>query len=163
MYIPVSDAARTPLDLAPHQCFHGRCACEAATGANDFLTFSISGMASRAIRYTDQQKAEALRYYRAGYSCRAAGEKAGVGFRAVAKWAGAAGLTRPRTERSTQHRRQSEEARMAAARRRVQERKRARQDQIKQMRALRRQGMTFREIGERVGLSRQATSRWLRP
>ena len=151
MYIPVSAAARTPRDLAPHQCFHGLCACEAATPANDFLTFSISGMASRAIRY------------RAGYSCRAAGEKAGVGFRAVAKWAGAAGLTRPRTERSTQHRRQSEEARVAAARRRVLERKRARQDQIKQMRALRRQGMTFREIGEHVGLSRQATSRWLRP
>ncbi len=119
-------------------------------------------MASRAIRYTDQQKAEALRYYRAGYSCRAAAEKAGVGFRVVAKWVRAAGLTRPRTQRSAQHLRQNEEARAAAARRREQEKKRAREDLIKQMRALRRQGLTFREIGERFGLSRQAASRWLR-
>ena len=119
-------------------------------------------MASRTIRYTNQQKAEALRYYRAGYSCRAAAEKAGVGFRAVAKWVRVAGLMRPRTERSAQHLRQNEEARAAAARRREQEKKHARQDLIKQMRTLRRQGLTFREIGERFGLSRQAASRWLR-
>ena len=119
-------------------------------------------MASRAIRYTNQQKAEALRYYRAGYSCRAAAEKAGVGFRAVAKWVRVAGLTRPRTQRSAQHLRQSEAARAAAARRREQEKKRAQEERIKQVRGLRRQGLTFREIGERYGVSRQTASRWLR-
>lgn len=119
-------------------------------------------MASRAIRYTDQQKTEALRYYREGYSCRAAAKKAGVGFRAVAKWVRVAGLTRPRTQRSTQHLRQSEEARAKAARRRAQEKKQAREELIEQMRALRRQGLTFKELGERYGVSRQTASRWLR-
>ncbi len=56
-------------------------------------------MATRTTRYTDAQKAEALRLYRQGYSCRAAAQQTGVGFRAIAKWARQVGIIRKRSQR----------------------------------------------------------------
>ena len=118
-------------------------------------------MAARTIRYTDQQKAEALRLYRKGYSCRAAGEQIGVGFRAVATWVRQAGLARPRTQRSAEQLRRSAEAKAAARRAREHEQQRARLERLRQIEVLRRKGLTLRQIGERFGVSRQTVARWL--
>ncbi len=119
-------------------------------------------MASRTTRYTDEQKAEALRLYRAGYSCRAAAQEAGVGFRVVAKWARAVGIIRKRSQRSPHQIRRSEQAHQAAAQAREHQRRQARRELLRQMHTLRRRGLTLREIGERFGRCRQTVARWLR-
>ena len=122
-------------------------------------------MTTRSVRYTDAQKAEALCLYRQGYSCRAAAEEAGVGFRVVAKWARAAGIIRKRSQRSAEQLRRSKAAHRAAAQAREHERqqqRQAREKRLDAMRTLREQGLTYREIGARFGHSRQAIARWLR-
>ena len=119
-------------------------------------------MADRTTRYTPEQKAEALRLYRAGYSCRATAEETGVGFRAVATWARRAGIIRPRSQRSREERRRSEVAKAEARRRRHEEKEQARRAKLDEMKALRKQGLTYREIGRRYGHSRQTIARWLR-
>ncbi len=122
-------------------------------------------MATRTTRYTDEQKAEALRLYRRGYSCRAAAEETGIGFRAIAKWARQAGIIRKRSQPSAHQIRRSKAARRAAAQAKERQRQQQRQAQrklLRQIRTLRRQGLTLREIGERFGRSRQTIARWLR-
>ena len=106
-----------------------------------------AGLMRPKFSYTDAQKAEALRLYRRGYSCRAAAQETGVGFRVVAKWARAAGIIRKRSLRSAHQIRRS---------------KTAHRELLRQIRALRRRGLTLREIGERFGRSRQTIARWLR-
>ncbi len=100
-----------------------------------------------------------------GYSCRAAAEEAGVGFRAVAKWARAAGIIRKRSQPSAEQLRRSKAAHRAAAQARAhqrQQQRQARRELFRQIRALRRRGLTLREIGARYGHSRQTIARWLR-
>ena len=103
-------------------------------------------MATRTTRYTDAQKAEALRLYRQGYSCRAAAQETGVGFRAIAKWARQAGIIRKRSQRSAEQLRRSKAAHRAAAQAREHQRRQARRE------------LTLREIGARFGRSRQTVA-----
>ncbi len=115
--------------------------------------------------YTDEQKAEALRLYRRGYSCRAAAQETGIDFRAVARWARQAGMIRKRTAKSAEQKRRSKSAHRAAAQakeRQQRQQRRARQELLHKVRAMRRRGLTLREIGERFGRSRQTIARWLR-
>ena len=101
-------------------------------------------MATRTTRYTDEQKVQALRLYRRGYSCRAAAETTGIGFRAIAKWARQAGIIRKRSQPSAEQLRRSKVARRAAAqakerqqRQRRQQQQAARRDLLHQVRAMR--------------------------
>lgn len=119
-------------------------------------------MATRTTRYTDEQKAEALRLYRRGYSCRAAAQETGIGFRAIAKWARQAGIIRKRSQPSAEQLRRSKAARRAAAQARERQQRQARRKLLRQIRAMRRRGLTLREIGEHYGRSRQTIARWLR-
>ena len=123
-------------------------------------------MTTRSVRYTDEQKTEALRLYRQGYSCRAAAQETGVGFRVLAKWAQAVGIIRKRSQRSPEQLRRSVVAHRAAAQAREierQQKRQAREELLDEMRTLRRQGLTLREVGARFGYSRQTIARWLRP
>ena len=119
-------------------------------------------MATRTTRYTDEQKAEALRLYRRGYSCRAAAEKTGIGFRAIAKWARQAEVIRKRSQPSPEQLRRSKVARRAAARAKERQQRQTQQKLLRQIRTMRRRGRTLREIGEHFGRSRQTIARWIR-
>ncbi len=121
-----------------------------------------AGLTRASFSYTDAQKAEALRLYRQGYSCRAAAQETGIDFRAIAKWAKRAGIIRQRSQPSPHQIRRSKAAHRAAAQAREHQRRQAHRELLRQMRALRRQGLTLREIGERLGRTRQTIARWLR-
>ena len=123
----------------------------------------------RPMPYTDEQKDQALHLYRQGYSCRAAAEEVGIGFRTVAAWVRQAGLSRSRTEHSAHQRRRSSQAKAQAkaaqqqARREAQARRaQAHRARLRQARTLRGEGLSYREIGERLGRCRQTIARWLR-